>query len=1282
MEAYARAFFCNSANGNSVPSWSDDNGDIRRYLLLHQCLLWRGQDNPTHWRTNVGKDKTSYKPTLPYTCTIERDSDGRVLRQYAGPNCEPCPACAPGNGTCKTATFTGVSGKDLPMYGNNYCECDENHVGDSCQLQKCPLNRYPIARTKEQGGNFWQSSLGGSPCGVREGHGMCVMKTANVTQIRRNIDSPFVCQCENGYGGPGCGIALCAVPTVGPTPDTQVASVKFVNNSLVCSNHGTCQALNATTGRCLCDEGYTGAACQLFQCPTARAYGRGNSSLPELVCNGLKYGPGKLNGQSVCNNQNPFLPTFCDCMGAAPTRNRMDRWFGDACQYPVNLTCLDPQDTTTQRIWCNNAARGIEACRLPKDIAEQYRNNRAALNQFAPQCDCDSLENNDQTGLYCERSKCGVRIDAATGKRVPVEQTCNGYPGTPPTGARSPTGSCNVSTTGQMTFARCVCKPSIVFDDNRPGSMKRTLFYGEFCEKIAFGCTNPAKVEDVSWTMEKGVQMSESTYNARVCSGGPNEVRGVCGNWGDALAVPILGAGPERCRCLENFQGTFCQDDRGVCHPPCTPGLGTCVYKTQTEGGSRCECLGNEHIIWSSQGGSDVLQCNMNWCNATRGITGLFGDFCICPTGTSFSPVAATGVKPIKRDGTTLDQYWGCRRLCPASGPWNLECDGARAFGVANSPIACSTALPATSINALVATPSCICPLKQGASTVPFIGKDPFYVQFGSGESKMYFFKNPITGSCDSVCGNGAEMEWVGKAPYQFTCKCTNAARIKYCGGFKAPFFKEPMCNGRGKWDQTKKTCTCEGLYQPPFCEKSSCDNGDYSPTLGIKFCNCSYPYATSLDDKSPNFGKCISACPRGVPGVNAFKQRECQCPRGWQGKYCIDSQCQFGAICPDADLHPDQPACCCTTPLANGPFCTIDPRTACAHGTYRQQGSELPTCACDKFFTGARCDVDLCGIVGDHGVNTGAFDPVEKKCRCTPGYAAASDTGLCTVGLCGARGTVEQNIPGGFTCHCDPPDVYDAASSKCVNRACVHGTQTTGLDGKKIVCLCDSGYEGSDCSQAICKGERIVYDAVANTCECIYPFVDAPLCQHNMCGRGANFTHPVVQINTPGNPVEYECLCDESRGFRLGQSPLLTNPIMMRAAMAETPEVNEAQVLAFALSRGDAPDVCIVDCSDEGTASSTAYECNCKPTFMPPTCKYKISDTCPDCPKPLVEQQGYSARTFWISVLTPSITLALVAIAASLGVYFTMKSPSQPALQASAQPGERQRLLHSMPPL
>ena len=550
VDAFARAITCSQS---TTGVWSDP----RRYMLTHQCLLWRGPDVQTNWLAKPNQ----HHPAVPFTCT----------QYHSGPGCLPCPPCAFGNCT-RMPTGDGEA---------NVCLCDANHHGTACELQKCPLNTTVTTPFS-------------SPCGAPV-QGACVLNTSAVL-VAGVLTTPAVyqCSCANGYTGPGCGFRLCALPTQQSGKRNQ-----YMNESLVCSGpaRGRCvQTSNASfvgppTSECVCQPGYTGLQCELLDCPKA-SFNRTGVTLG-AACNGLK----TADGQSVCVNHSPYLTPYCECAAAADFARpgSLNRWWGPACDRPYNDTCKDPNDPVRDR-WCHHSDDGWKRC-LPS-VPASAASDRRAWNLFPPVCVCP--EETRLTGTWCQWSICGQRTDE---KGIPVaaQQTCNGFrptvqsgtcmglqfPGVETTAPFAPKNLVETTAVGGgaqvQTKGVCHCQPAYV-------DGQRTMFMGDWCQTRVPQCAFPGDLADAFSGTGNATTLKPGAAAFLPCNSRVGDMHGACVPTVVPQEARMLGSAAPvgyMCRCYSNYEGIWCEKPKNVCQRPCRPGAGECL------GSGICKCFQN-----------------------------------------------------------------------------------------------------------------------------------------------------------------------------------------------------------------------------------------------------------------------------------------------------------------------------------------------------------------------------------------------------------------------------------------------------------------------------------------------------------------------------------------------------------------------------------------------------------------------------------------------------------------------------------------------------------------
>lgn len=1235
IRAYATALDC----GNQVPvpivmTWSnrpgsgENSGPMTRYLMFHQCQLWNGDDNPTNWKV-AESPLTKYHPTAP-----------RVCAEGGGEGCTPCPPCIKNQGECATDVSSRV----------NYCKCKADWAGHLCQTRKCPVFQVRSARTQE--GTGAAIFVDSSPCGEREEvpRGRCVESDTSPTG--------FACQCDNGYGGIACQNVTCPIGL-----DNRICSGSGLSMFAIPDYLPARGICNDT--QCLCFDAFAGTACEELSCPKAPQNG--------LVCNGLLSAQAGM--RSVCMNGR------CECGLNRTFANRWEGWWGAACEFSYNDACRDPLGPPTIPSVCNGAVIGgtllTPTCQVPTNTREP---------NARPVCNCDGT---GRTGPYCRYSLCGS-YNNEHNQPVSANAVCDGfrfaaednfqsgectevmmppipvptspgqrtYPGQPvPSVSAAARGSNYVL----QPFGKCQCKVASRALMVKYGIDRRSTFLGDFCQLPVPGCTNPIPP-----------QAGVDEYSLP-CSSNDKELRGVCIQVENPSEMPgVPKDNPYRCACVEGFEGDYCQNEVAVCRPICRPGAGDCKATAGTGSRFREEnkCICFAPSLWSSEEGRGPYPgipdargrpygpygCDMDWCNMTMGITSLYYGACFCPTGRQWTEIAispdlAKAIRPLPKYPEDVRAISGCRRACPIAPPVagietvGIECgvepleshvDSTKGTGFS----VCSTATTVHQIGDFDRAPVCLC-------SSPVKGVDPYSIRPGipasqqagfGGDTEMMYVLNPTLGYCEPVCGHGSQWERSFNATSgRAICTCPEMFTLRYaeCCKYRPPDYKTEWCkNGGtpscGKGVGGSTACTCPPHYRLPYCEESDCFPGILIP--GLEICNCTSPWQADTRFGSPTFGKCISMCRNG--GIANPETRRCNCRPGWEGAICEVNQCApFGVI--TGDGTPGNPVCTCTTTVLTGAFCKTPNCGATGKIDYGTSGLQ-PTCVCEKLWTGTLCDKSLCSITGDDGLPTGEYQVasipngdgtsrIETFCKCRPGYGQDA-IGACTRPKCGARGVVVVTGPNptDYSCRCDGPDTLNQATGECVSGTCVYGSLQTGVGDQRATCVCPagSGYTGPTCSQFACPNAD-KFQFIDGLCKCIPPWT-GPNCDDNVCGPGVFQIQPT---NLPGNPRTYECICDALRGY-----------------VAKTGEIKS-------------PYDCVLDCIGENTAAQSWDSCTCKSSWKGTLCDTPALE-CPPLPEPSESGQAggmISKQTFVGTIVGLVIGIAIVGLAAGLGVYFYM---------------------------
>ncbi|EDQ85178.1 uncharacterized protein MONBRDRAFT_29555 [Monosiga brevicollis MX1] len=186
-------------------------------------------------------------------------------------------------------------------------------------------------------------------------------------------------------------------------------------------------------------------------------------------------------------------------------------------------------------------------------------------------------------------------------------------------------------------------------------------------------------------------------------------------------------------------------------------------------------------------------------------------------------------------------------------------------------------------------------------------------------------------------------------------------------------------------------------------------------------------------------------------------REARCECPDGqtWNSTYrrcisdatpcnfgitvCGQASCQaqgasFSCHCPKGLTFDGQGACIDQEDTCTPASCTVSEDTACV------DLAEAPMCRCDALSHGTSCEHDLqpcqldgkptcshnasCSYSGVFNEEASALSVQDLMCACEESGFAGShctlDVDECALQPCGLHGTC-INLPGGFTCNCDP---------------------------------------------------------------------------------------------------------------------------------------------------------------------------------------------------------------------------------------------------------------------
>jgi Notch-like protein len=266
-----------------------------------------------------------------------------------------------------------------------------------------------------------------------------------------------------------------------------------------------------------------------------------------------------------------------------------------------------------------------------------------------------------------------------------------------------------------------------------------------------------------------------------------------------------------------------------------------------------------------------------------------------------------------------------------------------------------------------------------------------------------------------------------------FTCTCKTGTKGETCTEDDDPCAAAPYCLHGGKCNHKK------------FSGEPTCDCSDTKPKYFGLTCNdndvCDDP-----SFKCANLGTCNSTT------------AACDCPVGWTGKTCDDSDpcayvvCLHKGTCAAATAdatEPDTPAssqavCACVNGWA-GETCEsredICASSPCVHGLSGDtkgctQIGLVYTCTCAVGYDGSNCDHDV------------------DECASKP----------CEHGSCGESSTNDKIPFGEYMCECATTGYYgdncDSNTDDCKSSPCKHGKCADGVNA--FTCKCTKGYGSS----------------------------------------------------------------------------------------------------------------------------------------------------------------------------------------------------------------------------
>jgi hypothetical protein len=846
-----------------------------------------------------------------------------------------------------------------------------------------------------------------------------------------------------------------------------------------CSGHGTC---NPSTGQCVCATGFATTGVDGRPCATTLLRnctdGTRNCSNGRGFCDAF-------TGQCVCASGSYWAFTGRDCSGFAitsgetclhggqwvsppdpipPSCNCTAGWTGRLCETP-----LCPLNLLT------GTPCGPGTCINDSTAWPQGQRSASRLGT----CRCPS----NYLGPACEYS-----VDAGCVGDGPV---CGDH------------GTCIVdfplnSTTAGATprrLAHCECREPFLPPYCKYTRCDDPALQKPHCNNDASGGTCIDKYNNGSWACSCPAVRTLSSAGVYVGSRCEIDVTQACG-WkgsGDKYslcdengACTKLNATSYGCVCKPGFVDQFCQNR--FCPFPCLYG------KCTPTSGNQYICLCYGVMTNPTSPGSGSIDPSQP-CSVLNPNKGCAPSLVVDQYGPRIGLAAPDGLSCYCND-TRFDR--DCRtRLCPGTDPTNTTAS------------VCGPDYPkATMLNKYVETSTGNMYFKGTDAKTGTTTKAPIKV-CGSDKTCTCggpYALDPTTGACAPIYNVNhtslIALAWAGGV---------NPVTVPYKGcepGWDpATNCFSPTCRN-GATPSGSNGCICPPGFTGSDCSVDLCV-APRGTRVGVN-CSCAPGFSGSYCQ--------LSSCANG--GSWDSSTFLCSCPPAFNGTNCTSSTC--GPL--GTPLSTTGQCNCSTNTTFTPPLgCVPNPQPACLNGGLAQNY----TCRCPLGFVGALCERKMCGANGVYNRSSGT-------CNCTGLWRVnALDNLNCTLAIVDCRlpiadyrllspGTWSTCHPGGVPaappltgCACGvgyqplPPTF-----GQCVKQCSGHGT----YDSARKTCLCATGFAG-----VACESTAVFYNAtgVLNGTSTDFTQVPAaPAGLANNVSAPANQTLPGTTDPTGNCPV------------------------------------------------------------------------------------------------------------------------------------------------------------------
>ena len=1114
-------------------------------------------------------------------------------------------------------TFGDCAGHGKCNEDKETCECRPGYSGKGCsKVLRCPFdtcNGHGACDLKQQKclckTGFDGRSCEAAYCGQEgkcSGHGACdtVGKACkcNVGFMGANCTKAFCgpkgschghgacdvkgrkCKCAGAFGGVTCELPPVNCPR-GPAISGDVRRLE----KYYCSGHGQCTGIDARKPTCVCDGGWLGTACHRQECRPACVNGTCNFDTGRCTCN---------DGFTGSNCSQPLCPNDCNtdkgqgkCAGGVSQAkhcacNSKDGWGGvDCSEFQCAANCSGHGKCDPASLGCKCAV-GWEGGACDVSYCKLACNLHGKCSRKKHGCECDE----GWKGQYCtEKSYCPWNTCSGHGKCDIETDKCAcgpGYLGLECQHAKfCPRSNCSDHGACNVTTQKCACKP---------GYKGIECDVEMFCPRSKCSGHGRCDIPEQKCICEGGYKGRECQVQSKCpfskCGG-----HGKCDATTDACRCDIGWAGPDcsdtycpkncssngicdptkkACVCKLGYSGIDC----GVNYCPDNPLSKMCGHGKCSKALKRCVCN-----LGFKGDGCDASYCPKTGCG-THGKCSAVDQKCKCETGWQLSEaeVPSCAVNYCPKDCSGHGRCDANDKKCTCETGWrNAACDepycGIKDANCSNHGV-CNDV-----------TKLCECAT-------------------GFGERLCTF---SYCGAGSKCTGNG-ECDGVTKA-----CKCNigflgRVCDEAYCG-------QDGKCNGHGKCDGASMECkcmagyigdTCLGRKNCPFNKCSG--HGNCNATSDKCACFEGYGGANCEVQKNCPFNKCNGH------GRCDTATDKCQCTLGYEGPNCGNAYCGSGkgpALC-SANGQCDNKtfSCDCNagfrTPSLMGKYndtapCTVDYCTATNGESCSGHGKcdgDLMACACAIGFRGKHCGMPYCGEIGKCSGH-GRCDGVSQKCSCEVGWGGSDcKKAYCGVGdqHCSGHGVCDSKIQN---CSC----VAGWKGSLCSTSYCGKKSDCGGhgvCNGIKKQCVCEAGFKGPLCAETYCGkkgplcGGHGQCNATTEHCDCGAGFSGA-LCETYGCG-------------TPSSPCSGhgDCSAKTNKCKCLGgyDGPECLNQYCAKDAKCNAHGSCNATKKACDCSLGFHGDDCAVPycskkvedpiCAGHGNCDKSTESCNCTKGF------------------------------------------------------------------------------------